>query len=564
MKKTKFGFFILYYNIIPLLIMGICCILFRGYLTDLIRMALDIPERSSFYNLAGYVVDILLMIAWVAITFTTIRDCNYKRLTGRSYPKDRSTFNTKTYAELVQFFTTNDKYKMDIGELPVIDWHNADGIILCKIKDISGNYRLVHRPSSADGNVICFGLPGSGKSTAEGAPSALRFNSKLKNGGCGVFAISIKGDLLNFLKGKRKNLRIFTPDKAEGSCHYNPLAGLSKMDEASRRSFIENLGTIICPDESGENAAFWVNGARDYFCAICFYLLFLHDTGIRKGLLRFPELVDAILEGDPFTVATTIRDSGCKIAGEYTNSYIGSSEKNTAGVYNHLVKSIRPCIAGALRTLFDGKGDCIKPSDLNKGDVIIDVPQEKYQIYSKAMSIMVCNFLIAEMQKNDVSSTKKVIPHLYLLDEFVQLHLPFDSILSPALMTLRSKKTSLFMLLQSVASLEACYGEAHAREIIDLCAYISVFNAQDPKSRKFFQELIGTRKMLKKSTSKSSSGNKNDTSGSNITEVDEYIIPAADFGDLSIKDKKSKIITKRVLVYANGKYILGETTPCYE
>ena len=70
--------------------------------------------------------------------------------------------------------------------------------------------------------------------------------------------------------------------------------------------------------------------------------------------------------------------------------------------------------------------------------------------------------------------------------------------------------------------------------------------------------------MLKKSTSKSSSGNKNDTSGSNITEVDEYIIPAADFGDLSIKDKKSKIITKRVLVYANGKYILGETTPCYE
>lgn len=564
MKKTKLGFFIIYYNIIPLIIMGICFFAFRGYLSELLCMALNVTDKSTLYNLTGYGVNALLLFTWSAITFTTIRDCQYKRLTGRSYPKDRNEFNTKTYFELVEFFTTNDTYKMDVDELPIIDWHNADGIILCKVKDIAGNYRLVNRPSFADGNAISFGLPGSGKSTCEGATSALRFNSKLRNGGCGVFAISIKGDLLNFLRGKRKNLRIFTPDKAEGSCHYNPLAGLSKMNDTERRSFIENLSTIICPDESGDNAAFWVNGARDYFCAICFYLLYLHDTGARKGILKFPELVDAVIDGDPFTVATTIKDSGCKIAGEYTNSYIGSSEKNTAGVYNHLVKSIRPCIAGALRTLFDGNGDCIKPNDLNKGDVIIDVPQEKYQIYAKAMSIIVSNFLIAEMQKDDVSSAKKVIPHLYLLDEFVQLHLPFDSVLSPALMTLRSKKTSLFMLLQSVASLEACYGEAHAREIIDLCAYISVFNAQDPKSRKYFQELIGTRKMLKKSSSKSTSANRNDTAGSNISVVDEYIIPAADFGDLSIKDKKTKKVTKRVMVYANGKYILGETTPCYE
>ena len=48
-----------------------------------------------------------------------------------------------------------------------------------------------------------------------------------------------------------------------------------------------------------------------------------------------------------------------------------------------------------------------------------------------------------------------------------------------------------------------------------------------------------------------------------ISEVDEFIFEAADFGDLNIKDKKSQKITYRVLVYANGKYIIGETTPCY-
>lgn len=153
---------------------------------------------------------------------------------------------------------------------------------------------------------------------------------------------------------------------------------------------------------------------------------------------------------------------------------------------------------------------------------------------------------------------------MFLLDEAVQLNLDYK-ILSKAMSTLRSKKVSLFLLMQSVAQLEGRYGEAHAREIIDLCAYISVFNAQDPKSREYFQKLVGRRKTLKRSTALSSSdGNKNNTSSISVSEVDEYIFEAADFGDLNIKNKRSKKITHRVMVYANGKYVLGETTPCYE
>lgn len=194
----------------------------------------------------------------------------------------------------------------------------------------------------------------------------------------------------------------------------------------------------------------------------------------------------------------------------------------------------------------------------------IDVPQDKYQIYAPAMAIIITNFLMAFMRRDDVSSNQKVVPIMFLLDEAVQLNLDF-SILSQAMSTLRSKKVSLFLLMQSIAQLEGRYGEAHAREIIDLCAYISVFNAQDPKSRKFFQELVGRRKILKRSTSLSSSGgNQNNTSGVSVSETDEFIFEAADFGDLNLKNKKSKKTTYRVMVYANGKYIVGETTPCYE
>lgn len=563
MKKNSFWYTIVYYNILPILALGIGLIIFRDYIFELFCTLTQVTERSIFYKINGYAVDIGLAALWFMIAFVSTRDKRYKALTGRYYSGDHSSFN-KSYMELVQFFTTNDKYKMDVEELPIEDWHSADGVILCKYKDKAGNYRLVKRESSANGNLVSFGLPGSGKSTTQAATTAVRFNSHLKKGGCGVFAISIKGDLLNFVRGKRKNIKVFTPDKAEGSCHYNPLEGVTQMSWTDRRVFAENVSLIICPDEVGENSTFFVGGARDYLAAIILYLLHLHDTGERPGELKFPEIIDMVLQSSVFELTLSMHDCDNTIPGEYTNGYIGSNEKNVSGIWSHLCKCIRPFNSGALRTLFDGEGDCIKPEDLNNGDIYIDVPQDKYDVYAPCMAIIITNFLQAFMRRDDVSSGKKIVPIMFLLDEAVQLNLDYK-VLSKAMSTLRSKKVSLFLLMQSVAQLEGRYGEAHAREIIDLCAYISVFNAQDPKSREYFQKLVGRRKMLKRSTSLSSSGgNQNDTSGVSVSEVDEYIFEAADFGNLNLKDKKKKRVTPRVMVYANGKYIVGETTPCYE
>lgn len=561
MKKISRS--ILYYNIPILAIIGILMFMFRENIFILFCELTSLQERSILYKPIQAVLYIALLVGWILATFVTIRNKRYKWLTDRSFVSDRNKFN-KTYTELVSFYTSNDKYRMNVEALPVEDWHQADGVILCKYKDKAGDYHLIKRDSDADGNLASFGLPGSGKSTTQAATTFRRFNAHLKKGGCGVFAISIKGDLLNFVKGKRKHIKVFTPDKEEGSYHYDPLYGVAEMSQTERRSFVENMSIIICPDEQGENSAFFVNGARDYFCAIVLYLLYLHDTKERSGELKFSEIVDAILSGNVFDVTMTIKNSGCDIAGEYSNSYEGSSEKNVSGIYNHLCKRVRPFNTGALRVLFDGKGKCIRPEDLNTGDIVIDVPQDKYSIYAPAMAIIITNFLMSFMRREDVSANQNVVPIMFLLDEAVQLNLDF-TILSQAMSTLRSKKVSIFLLMQSVAQLEGRYGEAHAREIIDLCAYISVFNAQDPKSRRYFQELVGKRKMYKRTTSLSSAADKNATSGTSVTEVDEYIIEAADFGDLNIHHKKTgKIMKYQVLVYANGKYILGETTPCFE
>lgn len=561
MKKNSFLFTILYYNILLLLLFGIALIKCKDYIFQLLCFVTHVTEQSKFYTPLQYTINIGLAILWLIITFCSCRDKRYKALTGRAFGKDSSQFH-KTYHQLVQFFTTNDRYKMDIKELPIEDWHHTDGVILCKYKDRAGNYRLVKRDSAANGNLVSFGLPGSGKSTTQAATTAVRFNANLRKGGCGVFAISIKGDLLNFVRGKRTNIKLFTPDKEEGSCHYDPLLGVTEMTWTERRIFAENMSIIICPDEEGENSTFFVGGARDYLTAIILYLLHLHDIGQRNGTLKFPEIIDMVLQSSVFDLTIEIKNCDNTIPGEYTNGYIGSNEKNVSGIWSHLCKCIRPFNSGALRTLFDGQGDCITPEDLNTGDIYVDVPQDKYDVYAPCMAIIITNFLQAFMRRDDVSSGKKIVPIMFLLDEAVQLNLDYN-ILSKSMSTLRSKKVSLFLLMQSIAQLEGRYGEAHAREIIDLCAYISVFNAQDPKSREYFQKLVGRRKMLKRSTSLSSTpGNTSDTSGVTVNEVDEYIFEAADFGDLNIKEKKKTI--HRVLVYANGKYIVGETTPCYK
>ena len=554
----KIARYLLYYDIPLFVIIGILLFIAKGYIFELFCKLLSLQERNIMYKPLQFAIYAALLVGWSLAFFTTIRGKRYKWLTDRSFSSDRAQFS-KTYTELVSFFTSNDKYKMNVKALPVEDWRQAEGVILCKVRDKFGDYHLVKRDSAADGNLASFGLPGSGKSTTQAATTFIRFNAHLKKGGCGVFAISIKGDLLNFVRGHRKNIKVFTPDKEEGSWHYNPLEGVAQMSQTERRTFAEAMSVIVCPEEAGDNSAFFVNGARDYFCACLLYLLYLHDTGKRPGELRFPEIVDFILSSNVFDVTMIIKNSECTIAGEYSNSYEGSAEKNVAGIWNHLARQIRPLSSGALRSLFDGEGKCIHPEDLNTADIVIDVPQDKYLVYSTAMGIITTNFLMAFMRRPDVSSNEKVIPVMFLLDEAVQLHLDF-TLLSQAMSTLRSKKVSVFLLMQSVAQLEGRYGEAHAREIIDLCAYISVFNAQDPKSRRYFQSLVGRRKMLKRSTSLSSTSNKNSTSGTSVSEVDEFIFEEADFGDLNVHDKKTGEITKhQVLVYANGKYILGET-----
>ena len=495
--------------------------------------ALNLFKLSDYGK--DFVLNILIFIGLTSGFFYHLREVRYRDLTGRSYFSDHGKYHM-AYWELVDELKDADKHKLDKRTLPVEDWHEAEGIILGKIGD-----RLVKRVSNGVGNLALFGRPGDGKTTCQIVTSALRFKGS-------IFGFDAKSDITPWLKGKRK-MKIFAPDDSSISCHFNPIASIDKMDLTHRRSYIENLGFCILPDESGENASFFVEGARNFWCGISLFLL------EKKPDTSFIEIVNYITRNSYTYWVNTVIEQNCEVAMDYIASYSQGNERNYASQYNKLVTTLREFTNGDLPLLLDGKGkDVITPDLLEKGyDVWIVIPQASIKLYRKVTSVVTQAFINYFMGRADVSSGKKVRDVLFLLDEFPQLSFQLDTLTS-AMETLRSKRVSLFLAMQSMAQIERKYGEVAAREIIDNCAYISCMSAQDPKSRKFFSELVGDHKILKVGKSDSSQSGGNNSSSRNVSPIWEPVYRPVDFGNLNDK----------VVIVANGQYIEAEKCRCYE
>ncbi len=94
--------------------------------------------------------------------------------------------------------------------------------------------------------MLFFGPPGSGKTSGIAITNAITFQGS-------VLAIDIKGDLYNYVyrNSNRKIIR-FAPDAEDAlaiSCHFNPLASLNTMTLTEQKLFLENMATILIPDE---------------------------------------------------------------------------------------------------------------------------------------------------------------------------------------------------------------------------------------------------------------------------------------------------------------------------
>ena len=467
------------------------------YTDPMFRSALDSPAQlfilGTSYALWGYLL------------FLNCRRRRYKKLTGRTFELDRNQYK-RNYDDMVRYFKDAEPNKLDFKTLPIASWRDTSGVILGKIKN-----RIIHRPSDQAGNIAIFGLPGDGKTTSVIIPTALRFLGS-------VFAIDIKGDIYDATHRDR-NIKVFSPGDPQHSCSYNILRGVGKMAVDARRTFIENIGLILCPREYGEGRYF-SDGARNFFVGISLYMISENPD------VTFPEIVETILTNNGIDWVKRIKASTCMEAKLFTDSMYGSNEKNVSGAYDHLAQAVRSFSREGLKSILTASSSEITPNDLNNGlDVYLRVNQDELKLYAPLLTIIVQQFLNAFL-----SRPSGLNPIIFLLDEFPQLNFDFET-LSTALSTLRSRKVTLLLCQQSLSQLDKLYKEAGRKEIMDTCAYYAILSVQDPYTRKYFSDLIGTKKVLKTSSSQNP-GNKYDSYGRSSTEAREPVFLPEEFGSL--------------------------------
>lgn len=363
-----------------------------------------------------------------------------------------------------------------------------DGILFGK----QGKY-YVRKPISEDGHVLLIGGSGSGKSSCGVIPTLLSSQDTA------VFAIDIKGEL-SYKATKRTDpkVMVFNPTDRY-SCGYDPLYKLK--DGCSADDICETMRHIaesLIPLPADLKDPFWKNSARNLLTGL---LIYYFNTGTRD----FISLVDVI---DSKPVKSSIREimenaDVLSVERKCIIHMADLTEETLSGIEvemgNHLsVFSTDADVRFALRD------NPIKtnPEMINSGiSIYLAVREDKLTSYYDLLQL-VLNQVFAELEKRSEDAN----PVLFIIDELPRV-LSVGKIerLLDGGKTLRSRKVTLYLIIQSVEALMNAYTESQAMDLISNCAYIEVLDAMSTKTQKMIIEWGGKYIQKKKSWSGSAS-----------------------------------------------------------
>ena len=538
-KKHGWWYTIKYYCVIPLSIFAMVLYLARNYIFDLFCNLTQVTESSPFYKIYVLLIPAFLILCWGFVFIFITREKLYFAKTGRHFGKDNGKYK-RSYHELVEYFKNADPHRLDTTTFPEQTWSDANGLIF----GTDGN-RLISIPSNSECNVAIFGPPGSGKTSGIAIINAMRFKGS-------VLAVDVKGDLYNYVSknSKRKILR-FCPDNPNSlkeSCHFDPFAGIDKMDITDKKLYLESVATVLIADDGGSDGNYFTSRARKMFQGITH--LILHNTPDAS----FPDVIHSILQGNIFEWVTKAMESDCTASKELLASFFGNSEKNVSSAYDALTTAIVNFSNPVLDELLNNNGKCISINDLENGyDIYLQITQEHLDAYAPLFTLIIQSFSTAFTKRPDTSTGAKNRPILMLMDEFPQLTFSYK-IINANLSTLRSKSIICMIIQQNLSQLQYRYKDEGSRSIIGNCNYQIILGSNDINSSKVFSDTFGSRKVLKISNSETMA-EKNST-GRSIQEATEKVFPPEHFGDLPSHNK--------MIIYFKGKYTECDKINCYK
>ena len=364
------------------------------------------------------------------------------------------------------------------------------------------------KPETQDGHIMVVGGVGTGKSTCIVMPTLRVWQAR-------VFAIDIKGELSNYAKKYRFNIKVFSPQD-RNAYGYDPYAFLKGCNNIAQE--MRAIVQCLIPLTPEIKDPFWIESAQDFLTgAMLYYYDLGHsfvDTLMQIQLSGAENLIEAIFNSD---------NNKARL---YISSFVNMAEKTLSSVFATVSRAITPLVTDDDVVSALSRSNTIEPVDLEYGyDVFLNVPEHLLRQWKNLLGLMVNQFLMFFERRNE---SHDMPPILFLLDEFPRLgKIPF---IMDGLATLRSKKVSICLILQSLAQLDVIYGKDERRIISDTCAYKAILSATDPDTQDYFSKLVGTYEKRKQTTTSAfinPMGN-----SKSITTEEKPIIKPADFATL--------------------------------
>ena len=345
------------------------------------------------------------------------------------------------------------------------------------------NDNYVIKPEDKDGHILVVGGVGRGKSSCIAMPTLRAWKSP-------VFAIDIKGELSGYARKYRPSMRIFNPQD-KNAYGYDPFMFLSTSSNPAQEA--RAIAQAIIPLPPDTKDPFWIENAQTLLTGAI-----LHYSSIGYS---FIETLQEMQEKGVISLITTLAESTNKKAQLCAGGFIdmidsqGSPNKTLAGIFAEVSRGIISLVLDDDIVSALSREEVITPEDLEFGyDIYLNIPEHLLRQWKNLLSLIVNQFLLFFERREEKQDMPQI---LFLLDEFPRLgKIPF---IMDALATLRSKRITICLILQSLAQLDMIYGQNERKVIADTCAYKAVLSATDPETQEYFSRLVGTYDKLKTS-----------------------------------------------------------------
>lgn len=405
----------------------------------------------------------------------------------------------------------NPEYNTHKAKLTVsFNWGDVSGIVVGK------TYRneYVYSPESEVYMALCIGAPGSGKTTGVVILSIRKWQGT-------VFAIDIAGDITkNTIKYRDKVniLKIGTDDYSE-TVSYDIMYDIDNVrNDYERLEAIEILADQLYPDvvNADSTASYYNNEAKNLFIG-CF--IFFYEEGY-----DFIDICDLIVSHSGERLMDCIMMGKNATAKTYLSGNIGINSTLMASIKQDCDKAIKRFAGNPVyKTILHrpkNNQQSVNSHSLENGDVFVQVPENKLNVYKSLVSVIVAQNLAYLSNRNGTS------PILFMIDEFARLNRMPE--ITSALMTIRKRNVRILLCVQSISSLYKLYGKYEAKEIIDCCVQKIILKINDRETQEIISRTIGEDYRFVRSERR----NKGTNEGYTLRREAERIVAPEEFGFL--------------------------------